>query len=57
MEQYRWTVLIGDQSGIDLLCEVRSFNGVSLGVLLGEAIEAWYEALPECDEDPDCLAT
>ncbi len=59
MAGYRWTVRMGDQSALELLREVRAFNGVAMGVLLGEAIEAWYVTLTNSNataEDRDSPA-
>ena len=52
MQGYRWTVRNFEPHVLGLLWEVREASGVSFGELLTEAVETWYQGLPEVEEKP-----
>jgi len=52
MQGYRWTVRNLDPLVLGLLWEVRETSGVPFGELLTEAIETWYQGLPEDEGSP-----
>jgi hypothetical protein len=58
MSDYRWTVRRVDPQAIQALHEVKAVNpGTTLGQLLSEAIQDWYDNLEEqTDEEPDKLS-
>jgi hypothetical protein len=51
----RWTVRGIKQSTIDMIAEVRETSGGSYGELINEAVETWYDSLPEATDDEACL--
>jgi hypothetical protein len=56
MHQIKWTVRGVDREAISKLHEVKDISGESLGELLTEAVEFWYESLPSeemSDEAPE----
>ena len=53
MSTYRWTVRNVDPVAVQLLEEIAETSGACFGELLSEAIETWYDQLPEEDEEPD----
>ncbi len=53
MGNYRWTCRNISPTAIQLLAEVSETSGLSYGDLLTEAIETWYEGLPEEPEESD----
>lgn len=48
---YRWTVRDVDADALEMIRLVRAHCGLSMGVLLSDAIRVWYDALPEIDDD------
>ena len=46
MHPNKWTVRGVDREAISKLHEVKDISGESLGELLTEAVEFWYECLP-----------
>jgi len=51
MSSYRWTVRNVDPEAIQLLEEVSETSGLTFGELLTDAIETWYDGLPEEDHE------
>jgi hypothetical protein len=47
----RWTIRGVDAEAIDMVGEVAEASGDSYGTLVTEAIVAWYQSLPEADDD------
>lgn len=48
--QARWTVRDLDPEALEMLHRVRGTCGLTLGVLLSDAVRTWYDGLPEIDE-------
>jgi hypothetical protein len=56
MHPIKWTVRGVGREAISKLHEVKDISGESLGELLTEAVEFWYESLPSeemSDEAPE----
>ncbi len=53
MSEYRWTVRNVDPDAVELIEEVAETSGSMFGELLTDAIETWYNQLPEEDEEPE----
>ncbi len=53
MRTYRWTVRNVDPEAIELIEEIAETSGCTFGELVTDAIETWYEQLPEEDDETD----
>ena len=48
----KWTVRNLPVDIIEMLLEVQEVSGGTIGELLTEAVEGWYQALPSANEEP-----
>ncbi len=55
MANYRWTVRGMDTGSLEKLREIKEINGTCFGELLAEAIDDWYEHLPEEADDEEAI--
>ncbi len=49
--KYRWTVRNVEPGNLRLLEEIKGTTGRCYGDLINEAIEYWYESLPEDEQE------